>query len=104
MQMPGYGADAPDITPDEIVPRQGLRDSSLRLHDRAELDRRYVADGYLFFRGMIDTQAIAQARRGLLAPLVARGLAEATEDGAVWVGKDAPSLPDDSPEFAGVCE
>ncbi|MDE0447325.1 MAG: phytanoyl-CoA dioxygenase family protein [Spirochaetaceae bacterium] len=46
-----------------------LRDSTDALHDVAELRRRIAADGYLWIRGLIDRDAVLEARRGVLERL-----------------------------------
>jgi hypothetical protein len=95
--------EARDLSAADIVPTQILRDSTADLDDRRTLDLRFEEDGYLFFRGLIEPAAIEAARRRMLAPFVARGLVAADDDEAVWIGGDAPGLPETSPEFKGIC-
>ena len=46
-----------------------LRDSTEALDDSGELRRRIAADGYLFIRGLIDRNAVLEARRAVLEHL-----------------------------------
>ena len=86
-----------------IRPTGRLIDSSHQLDNRDHLNRRYEEDGYLFFRGVVSTDAAETARLKMAQILVDQGLIESTSIDAKWIGGDKPGLPEESPLFAGIC-
>jgi hypothetical protein len=94
--------EAPELSPAAIRPTRDLLDSTDLLGDSEALKQRYEADGYMFFRGLLDFEAVAEARRRMTAPLVAQGLVADEGDRVRWIGGDRPSLAEDDPAFSGV--
>ncbi|MBV9996695.1 MAG: phytanoyl-CoA dioxygenase family protein [Caulobacteraceae bacterium] len=96
--MPLFLPDADEIDIGAIRPVTGLRDSAPDLGDRALLNRRYEADGYLFFRGLLPKDAVLAARRDMMAPFLSQGL---IDEDCVWLGGDQ-AAPFGVATFAGV--
>jgi len=86
-----------------IRPTGGLIDSTDHLDNRDLLNQRYEEDGYLFFRGVVSPEAAEAARLKMAKVLVDQALIESTSIDAKWIGGDKPSLPEESPLFAGIC-
>src|SRR5262245_35844919 len=97
----GEGMAGIDIT--RIRPRDGLVDSTDCLDRREVLDQRYEEHGYLFFRGAVPREAAKAARLKMARVLVDQGMIASTAIDAEWIGGDRPSLPEESPCFAGIC-
>jgi len=91
--------DAEDLNVSAIRPTARFRDSSPDIDNRGLIDKRYEADGYLFFRDLLPKEAIAATRDEMLAPLVQQGL---TDKDGVWTGGDRASFTETAPEFNGV--
>jgi hypothetical protein len=62
-------------------------DSAEVLGDRDELHRRWDTEGYLFFRGVIDTGALEKVRRAYMELLADQGLVESIDGESVWTRK-----------------
>ncbi|MFJ3779001.1 phytanoyl-CoA dioxygenase family protein [Streptomyces sp. NPDC090075] len=64
-----------------------LRDSADVLDDHEELNRRWNADGYLFLRGVLDTDAVERLRRAYMNWLHEQGLVTSVDGESVWTGE-----------------
>jgi len=93
--------DAIDIA--AIRPGRGLVESSDCLDDLEELGRRYADQGYLFFRGLVPANAAEATRLRMARVLMEQGMIDSTVADARWIGGETPSLPEESPLFAGIC-
>ncbi len=71
-------------------------DSSEVLEDADELRRRYQEDGYLFFRGALDRDAVLRVRDDLAATLASQGVVRPEPNGPVWTGKTIEEIDDDA--------
>lgn len=58
------------------------------LEDPAALERQFQADGYLFLRGVLDLDEVANLRRQIVDVLVDCGFATRVGDEAMWSGVD----------------
>lgn len=65
-----------------------LRTANELLHDRQALDARFEEDGYLFFRDVLDHDAVLQVRREMADLLVTRGYLRAGDAEPLWTGAD----------------
>lgn len=74
--------------PKPVISLREPPDSTPLLSDRGKLRERWEADGYLYFRGVIDTAAIAAVRNEYLAKLKDVGLVAEGESEPVWSGLD----------------
>lgn len=98
--------DAQDSDAQRIVPRREMVASNHLLDDHAALTRQYEQDGYLLLRGVLDLDAVAEARRAMLAigkdmGLIAPDAGDGPGD-ALWSGKPTPAGPEENPAFSGI--
>jgi hypothetical protein len=101
--MTVFTPDAPDLDTNDVVPTKELRDSIGDIDDLATLQERYQAEGYLFFRGLVNPSAVLDARDAMIAVLERNGMAEPDgHGGAVWTGGGIAPLPEDSGQFDGI--
>lgn len=64
-----------------------LRIANEYLADPLRLDAQYKDEGYLFFRNVLDAQAVEQLRRGLVELLIDKGYVKPGNKDPVWTGK-----------------
>ncbi|MGE0383846.1 MAG: phytanoyl-CoA dioxygenase family protein [Gammaproteobacteria bacterium] len=63
------------------------------LGNRARLDSQYARDGYLFFRGVLDLEAVAAVRRTWLDILAGMGVIAPGSEVPIWNGADLSNFP-----------
>lgn len=97
-----YLPSAEDLDTLSIRPTLELHNSTSDIDDFEVLNERYEREGYLFFRGLVDTEAVLRARRRMVAVLQEHGLAEPDGESVRWVGGDAKPLPENSPAWSGI--
>lgn len=95
--------DAKDIDTLSIVPTREFEVCNGLLDDHAALDAFYEANGYLFFRGVLDPQSVVEARDAMLAIAADEfGLVEKGDPTARWTGKPPQPWVEELPVFAGI--
>jgi ectoine hydroxylase-related dioxygenase (phytanoyl-CoA dioxygenase family) len=95
--------DARDIDALAITPTREFEVCNDLLDDRAALEDFYSANGYLFFRDILDQNAIARARDAML-DIAANvyGLVEAGDHEARWTGRPLENWSEAASVFAGI--
>lgn len=86
----------------DTLPMQELNVSNHLLGDRAALDAAWERDGYWFFRGVLDQEAVARTRRIYLEVLDQLGVIDPAETGAARY--NGGSLDDYPIYMGGPCE
>lgn len=71
-----------------------LRDSTAIIGDRAALDAAMARDGYWYFRGVLDLDAVARLRARFLDVLEDMGVIDAGATEAVWNGVSLDDFPE----------
>jgi ectoine hydroxylase-related dioxygenase (phytanoyl-CoA dioxygenase family) len=70
-----------------------LRESNDIIDDRAALDRAWERDGYWFFRGVLDKNAVARLRAAYVEEIAKLGAIDPGETAARYNGGDLSKLP-----------
>ena len=95
--------DAEDIDISRIDPRAELVSCNALLDDHAALTRFYEENGYILLRRVLDPGSVERARDEMLAVAARHGLVEPGDPLGVWTGQPC-TIPEESPEFAGICK
>jgi hypothetical protein len=102
--MPVVLPDAEDLDPGKIYASKVLIDSAPLLEDREQLDKRYGAEGYLFFSGVLDIHAIEAAFKRMMAVMEHYGIVEPGAQEPIWTGKPLEGNHQEDPLFSGICK
>ena len=95
--------DATDIDALAITPTREFEICNDLLEDRRALEEFYAQNGYLFFRNILDKEAIARARCAMLEIAVdVYGLVERGDPDAFWTGRPLENWSEASSVFTGI--
>jgi ectoine hydroxylase-related dioxygenase (phytanoyl-CoA dioxygenase family) len=75
------------------IPMPPLARANPLLGDRAGLHAQMEREGYLFFQGVLDKDAVADIRRDFMDVLVGMGVVDSNADAPIWNGADLGGFP-----------
>lgn len=94
---------AADIDTLAVTPKREFEVCNHLLNDHDALEAFYGENGYLFFRGVLDPDSVAEARDAMLAIAADKfGLCEAGDKTARWTGKPLENWSEADPAFSGI--
>lgn len=103
MNAPIHRPDAVDIDARNIEPGRNFEICNGLLDDHQALQAFYEANGYLFFRDVLDAGSVERARQRMLAIAAEEfGLVEPDDPHGHWSGKAYPPMSEERPCFAGI--
>jgi hypothetical protein len=71
-------------------------DANHLLGDLEKLSRAYHEEGYLFFRNVLDLDAVLNVKQGLVRVLQKQQLSKASESEAIWMGVGLDQIDDNA--------
>lgn len=85
-----------------------LREANAYLDDFSKLDALFNDEGYLFFRGVLDSAEVLRVKNDMTRVLQAQGIVNPGVSEPIWSGKDLDTLHDDDlyalESYAALCE